>query len=397
MDIGNFDLADPPPGFADDPFPWYAALQERSPVHPLSDGSWLITGHADCAALYRNAKFSSDKTELFRPKFGDSPLYEHHTTSLVFNDPPRHTRVRRTIAEALKPKNIQPVVQRLEAFVAERLAQLRERREFDLIEHFAAAVPVEIICTLLSVPASERSPLRRWSLAILGALEPSIDAAQRCRGNAAVGEFLAYLRDLVRHRRKHPPEDQRSVLQSLIDQTRDGELSELELLHNCIFLLNAGHETTTNLIGNGIHMLITHPRSARRLRQEPGLIRLAVEEALRYQSPNQLGNRVAAAPVEAAGHRFQAGDQITLGIGAANRDGREFPDPQRFAIDRSPNRHLAFAAGPHACAGNSLARIEGRIAIGGFFKAFEAARLAEPPRYQQRLRFRGLKALRVQL
>ena len=327
MDTGNFDLADPPPGFADDPFPWYAALQAHAPVHRLSDGSWLLTRHADCAAVYRDARFSSDKTALFRPKFGDSPLYEHHTTSLVFNDPPYHSRVRRTIAEALKPKHIQPVARRLETFVAERLTELRERHECDLIEHFAAAVPVEIICTLLAVPASERGPLRRWSLAILGALEPSIDAAAQCRGNAAVREFLAYLGDLIRHRRQHPPKDQTGVLQSLINQTLDGELSEAELLHNCIFLLNAGHETTTNLIGNGIHMLITHSDSARQLRREPGLIRSALEEVLRYQSPNQLGNRMATEPVEVAGHRFQAGDQITLCIGAANRDPQEFPRP----------------------------------------------------------------------
>ena len=395
--LANFDLADPPSGFADDPFPWYAALQAQSPVHRLGDGSRLLSRHADCAAVYRDGRFSSDKTQLFRPKFGDSPLFEHHTTSLVFNDPPYHTRVRRTIAEALKPKNIQPVARRLEVFVAERLVELREWRERDLIEHFAAAVPVEIICTLLSVPASERGPLRRWSLAILGALEPAIDATAQCRGNAAVREFLAYLGDLIRHRRQHRSKDDTGVLQSLIDQTREGDLSELELLHNCIFLLNAGHETTTNLIGNGIHMLITHPDSARRLRQQPGLIRSAVEEVLRYQSPNQLGNRVAAASVEVAGQRFHAGDQVTLGIGAANRDGQEFADPHRFAIDRSPNRHLAFAAGPHACAGNSLARLEGRIAIGGFVRAFEGAELAEAPRYQQRLRFRGLKSLRVRL
>ena len=397
MEVGRFDLADPPPGFTDDPFPWYAALQAHAPVHRLGDGSWLLTRHADCAAVYRDRRFSSDKTELFGPKFGDSPLYEHHTTSLVFNDPPYHTRVRQTIAEALKPKHIQPIARRLEAFVAERLAELREGGECDLIEQFAAAVPVEIICTLLSVPASERGPLRRWSLAILGALEPSVDAPAHCQGNAAVREFLAYLRDLIRHRRQHPPQDRWGVLQSLIDQTRDGELSEPELLHNCIFLFNAGHETTTNLIGNGIHMLLTHPDSARQLRRTPGLLRSAVEEVLRYQSPNQLGNRMASASVEVAGHRFEAGDQIVLGIGAANRDEREFPDPQRFAIDRAPNRHLAFAAGSHTCAGNSLARLEGRIAIGGFIQAFQGAELAEPPRYQPRLRFRGLESLRVRL
>ncbi len=397
MDLSGFDLACPPTGFVANPFPWYAALQEQRPVHPLSDGSWLITRHEDCLSVYQGSVFSSDKRRPFRPKFGDSPLYEHHTTSLVFNDPPYHTRVRSTFVKALKPKNIQPVVQALERFVQQRIEELRQRREFDVIEHFAAAVPVEIICTLLSVPPSERTHLRRWSLAILGALEPAITAEQVRLGNQAVTEFLAYLRDLVAYRKRRPAPDANAVLHSLIEQTKQGELDERELLHNCIFLLNAGHETTTNLIGNGIHMLCLHHDSRRRLRREPNLARLAVEEVLRFQSPNQLGNREVSQPVRVAGHAFVPGDQITLCIGAANRDPRVFDDAQTFRADRSANRHLAFAAGIHACAGMSLARIEGRIALKAFFQAFAAPDILVEPAYRLRLRFRGLQALQLRV
>lgn len=395
--VAGFSLECPPAGFVSDPFPWYAALRERRPLHRLSDGSRLITRHADCVAVYRGSAFSSDKRDFFRPKFGDSPLYEHHTTSLVFNDPPYHTRVRETLVNALKPKNIQPTVAALERFVGERIGELRERREFDAVEAFAAAVPVEIICTLLTVPDSERSHLRRWSLAILGALEPAISPEQARTGNEAVREFMAYLRDLIAWRKRHPAPERHNVLGSLIEQANGGDLSETELLHNCIFLLNAGHETTTNLIGNGIHMLTLNGDARLRLRNHPASIRQAVEEILRYQSPVQLGNRQVTAPLAIRGHHFQPGDQITLCIGAANRDPRAFANPETLDIDRTPNRHLAFAAGIHQCAGMSLARIEGRIALGAFFEAFDAPEIRVDPEYHPRLRFRGLKALEMRV
>ncbi len=396
-ELPAFSLENPPEGFVADPFPWYAALQEQRPMHRLSDGTWLLTRHADCAATYRGQAYSSDKRTFFRPRFGHSPLYEHHTTSLVFNDPPYHTRVRETIVNALKPKNIQPTVAALEGFVRQRVKELRERREFDAIEHFAATIPVEIICTLLSVPGSERAHLRRWSLAILGALEPAISAEQARIGNAAVREFIAYLRDLIRYRRHHPAPQPDSVLRSLVEQTDAGGLSEAELLHNLIFLLNAGHETTTNLIGNGIHMLCRHHHARRRLRENPASIRSTVEEVLRFQSPVQLGNRMVTDPVTLHGRDLHPGEQITLCIGAANRDPRTFPDPHAFDIDRAPNRHLAFAAGIHTCAGMSLARIEGRIALGAFFEAFDAPEISVEPEYHPRLRFRGLQALELRV
>src|SRR5262252_5188039 len=168
--IVTFDLQRPPPGFIDDPFPWYATLRKHAPVHRCPDGSWLLTRYDDCLNAYRNADLSSDKRRLFGPKFGRTPLYQHHTTSLVFNDPPYHTRVRATLAEALKPRAIEPTVAALERVVARLLDELGARRDVELIEHFASRVPVEIISTLLTVPVEHRDDLRRWSLAILGAL-----------------------------------------------------------------------------------------------------------------------------------------------------------------------------------------------------------------------------------
>ncbi|HEU0081279.1 MAG TPA: cytochrome P450, partial [Bradyrhizobium sp.] len=243
---------------------------------------------------------------------------------------------------------------------------------------------------LLDVPHDEREPLRDWSLAILGALEPVIGEAQFSRGNKAVREFLDYLETLVERRRAKPGNPERDVLTRLIQGEDNGErLSANELLHNCIFLLNAGHETTTNLIGNGLVALSEHPDQKTRLIDNPSLIRTAVEEFLRYESSNQLGNRMTTDTVEIGGVTMPAGTPVTLCIGAANRDPSQFIDPEALDIARTPNRHLAFATGAHQCAGMALARLEGAIAIGRFLARFPGYALSGPPVRGGRVRFRG--------
>ena len=392
-----FDLRDLPVSFYADPYPVYRQLRETDPVHRLPDGTWLLTRYADLDAVYRDTtRFTSDKREEFRPKFGDSPLYEHHTTSLVFNDPPLHTRVRRLIAGALSPRALTEMEPRLTALVDRLLDGLPD--EADLIDGFAAAIPVEVIGDLLDVPHADRAPLRAWSLAILGALEPAVPADAMARGNAAVRDFTAYLEQLVADRRAHPGDRARDVLTRLIGVSADGErLSEAELLHNCIFILNAGHETTTNLIGNGLHLLLQWPEQRARLLADPGLIRTAVEEFLRFESSNQLGNRRASEAVTLGGATIPAGAGLTLCIGAANRDPDQFAAPDTLDVGRSPNRHLAFAAGPHQCVGMTLARLEGRIAIAGFLRRFPAYQPAGDPVRSGRARFRGLSRLLVRL
>ena len=387
----HFDIEKLTAEFYADPYPTYRALREHEPVKRMPNGSYFLTRYDDLLTAYKNTKaFSSDKKKEFAPKYGASLLYEHHTTSLVFNDPPAHTRVRRLIMGALSPRAIAEMEPDLIALVDRLLDAMAAKGDVDLIEDFAAAIPIEVIGNLLDVPAVERAPLRGWSLAILGALEPVIGAEAFARGNSAVDDFLGYLKILVARRRAKPGNPDRDVLTRLIQGEDNGErLTEKELLHNCIFLLNAGHETTTNLIGNGLVALSAHPTEKKRLIENPGLIKTAVEEILRFESSNQLGNRMTTEPVELSGVTMPAGTLVTLCIGAANRDERQFIDPETFDVGRNPNRHLAFGTGAHQCAGMALARLEGAIAISRFLARFPHYALKGEPVRGGRARFRG--------
>src|SRR5436309_767932 len=291
---------------------------------------------------------------------------------------------------ALSPRAIAEMEPDLIALVDRLLDAIAAKGNVELIGDFAAAIPVEVIGNLLDVPHDEREPLRDWSLAILGALEPVISAEVFARGNKAVQDFLAYLEILVERRRAKPGNPERDVLTRLIQGEDNGErLTSKELLHNCIFLLNAGHETTTNLIGNGLVALDRNPDQKQRLIDNPDLIRTAVEEMLRYESSNQLGNRMTTERVELGGVVLEAGTSVTLCIGAANRDPAQFADPERFDVARTPNRHLAFATGAHQCAGMALARLEGTIAISRFLARFPDYAVSGEPVRGGRVRFRG--------
>ena len=385
--------------FLDDPFPTYRALRRHAPVKRMADGSVFLTRYADVTEVYHDAgRYSSDKTVDFRPAMGNTPLYEHHTTSLVFNDAPYHTRVRKRLMPAFTPRALRALQPRVERVVDEMLDGIAERGSCDLIRDLASALPVELIGDMLGIPRAERAPLRGWSLAILSGLEPRPSADQVATGSDAVEEFKNYLRTLVARRLRDPGDDDAEVLSKLIGPDEDGAaLSELELLHNCIFLLNAGHETTTNLIGNGVEALIRFPDQMRRLREDPGLIATAVEEFLRYESSNQIGNRRLRVDATLGGTKLAAGTYIHMSIGAANRDPAEFPDPDRLDIGRNPNRHLAFGAGIHACAGMSLARMEGKVAIGKLVARFSDIEPAGKPERGGRARFRGFNALPISL
>jgi len=395
----DFDLKRLPADFIDDPFSYYRALREHEPVHRMPDGAYLITRWRDCDAVYRDARvYSSDKKIEFKPKYGDTPLYEHHTTSLVFNDPPLHTHVRRAIQMALSNRVIAEMEAGLVALVDRLLDAMAEKRRANLIEDFAAAIPVEIIGNLLRVPHADRAPLRGWSLAILGALEPVLTEEQLALGNDAVRTFSDYLKDLIEERRQNLRDPDKDLLTRLIRGEHDGrKLTETELTQNCIFILNAGHETTTNLIGNALEIFIRFPAERQRLIDDPSLARSAVEEVLRFESSNQLGNRIITEDTTLGGVLMPKGTLVTLGIGAANRDPEPFPEPDHFDVSRNPTRHLAFGSGIHMCAGMSLARLEGRIAIERFLKRFPHYRPDGAPTRSRRARFRGFTALPVTL
>jgi len=285
---------------------------------------------------------------------------------------------------------------RVETLVDRLLEEAAADGTIDLIDDFALAIPVQLIGDMLGVPQEERTPLRGWSLAILSALEPVLSPAQFDRGVTAVAEFKDYLVDLIARRMAEGRREESEILSTLIAASAfdpanaaQERLSEVELLHNCIFLLNAGHETTTNLIGNGIDLLLRHPEALAALRAEPSLIDSAIEEFLRMESSNQLGNRRATQDTVLGGVAMATGTYVHIGIGAANRDPQQFPDPDRLDVRRQPNRHLAFGIGIHACAGMSLARMEGQVAIGKFVRRFGTIEPAGAPVRGGRARFRG--------
>ena len=416
----SFDLRALPADFYGNPYPVYESLRANEPIRRMPDGSWFLTRYDDLIAVYRDGRgFSSDKKVEFAPKYlhrpwqgdtareDDAPLFAHHTHSLVFNDPPLHTRVRKLIMVALTRRAIREMEPGLVRLVDQLLDRIDDQGGGDLITDFASAIPVEVIGNLLGVPHADRTPLRGWSLAILGALEPALTPEQEALGNRSVSEFLDYLKLLVADRRRCPGDPEHDVLTRLIqgeagtpDDPVGGRLSEAELLHNCIFILNAGHETTTNLIGNALATLQDWPGAKEELQARIAVYRgdadllaqhldVAVDEFLRFESSNQLGNRRALVDCRIGGVDLPAGALLTLCIGAANRDPAQFAHADRLDLMRHDNRHLAFGFGIHQCAGISLARLEGRIAIGRFLQRFPHYRLTQPPVRGARARFRG--------
>jgi cytochrome P450 len=398
MDVRDFQLTRVPADFFDDPYRYFAALRETDPLHALEGGGIFVSRYDDAVAVYRSPAASSDKKVEFKPKFGDSPLYEHHTTSLVFNDPPLHTRVRRLIMGAVNQRAIARMEAQVARLVDALLDEMQEQGRVDFIADFAAQIPIEVIGNLLDIPKPERSPLRGWSLAILSGLEPQLTPDMHERGNRAVTEFTALLQSLIADRRRKPGDPESDVLTRLIQGEKDGErLTETELYHQCIFLLNAGHETTTNLIGNGLFALLNNPPQGKALRENPALVPSGVEEMLRYDGPIQLNNRRLLAPMALGDRTLPAGTLITIGIGAANRDPAEFSTPDRFDVARKPNRHVAFGHGDHVCVGMNVARMEGRIAFARLLQRFPRIEPDGEPERDRRVRFRGFRRLPVRV
>ncbi len=394
----SFDLNAIGQDFIEDPFPTLRHLRAHDPVHRNPDGSLFLTRYADVMMAYRHPAMSSDKKVAFRKKFGEGPLYDHHTTSLIFNDPPYHTTVRKLLSVAFTPRKLKEMEPLIVTVVDGLLDRLEDQPEFDLIPAYAMALPTEIISFMLGIPEQHRQLLRQYSLKILGALDPVVSEDRLKAGHDAVAEFGALLTDLIADRRRKADQTgtQGEVLAALIFGVIDGRsLTDVELVQNCIFLLNAGHETTTSMVGNGVGMLLDHPDEMQRLRDDPSLIAGAVEEILRHQSPLQIGNRLATEDVDLGGVTVPAGTYIHTSIAAANRDPAVFDDPETVDITRHPNRHVAFAMGHHICLGATLARMEGKIAIGRLVERFPTLRRNGPAESMGLARFRGFHRLPV--
>ena len=394
----TFDLQNVSEDYLVDPYRVLAELRAQSPVHKNTDGTFVLTCYADIVQTYRDPMiWSSDKRATFKPKFGNTPLFEHHTNSIVFIDPPDHTRIRRLFQSAFTRKALAAFVPRITNLVDEYLNRLEDQRQMEIVEEFSFRLPIEVVCDLLGVPRQDREFIRGWANAILTALEPTLVQKQLDDGNQAVVDFKQYLGDLIAYRRAHPHDAQDTeVLTILADAEADGKrLTEIELLHQCIFMLNAGHETSTNMITHGIHEMLLNPDQIDLLSENPDLIEPMVEEVLRYQAPIQINNRRANSDQILSGVTIPADTTVHMMINAANRDPAQFSNPDRFDITRRPNRHLSFGLGVHICAGNALARVEAQIAFQRLFRRFPKLALTIPAVIAPRLRFREVSSLHV--
>ena len=395
----DFDLNAISPSFIENPYPTLDMLRQESPVHENSDGSVYLTRYQDCLAVYRSRDMLSDKTEAFGEKFGQCPLLEHHTTSLIFNDPPYHTVVRKLISGAFTPRKLREMEALIETIVDDLLDTIAEESTIDMVADFGTILPTEIISFMLGIPKEFRQKLRGYSISILGALDPVVSNERMHAGNQAVSEFSEILNDLINYRRENPDSAQQGeVLESLIFGEYEGrKLDQKELIQNCIFLLNAGHETTTSLVSNSVSLFLDHPEQHRKLLDDPTLIEGAVEECLRVESPLQIGNRHAATDFTFGDHKINKGTYIHTSIAGANRDPSVFADPHKFDIERKNNKHIAFITGIHVCLGATLARMEGRIALGKLLTRFPNMQRDGDAERLPLARFRGFTRLPVKL
>ena len=395
----TFDFNSIGPDFIENPFPTCQALREYSPIHRNADGSLFLTRYADVLQVYRDPLMSSDKKIAFEKKFGKTPLYEHHTTSLVFNDPPYHTVVRKLLSAGFTPRKLAAMEPLIVKIVNGLLDRLEDLSEFDLVEEYAMALPTEIISFMLGVPVDYRHKLRKYSLNILGALDPVVSQERLDEGNASVEEFGEVLSEIIDQRRseKNPKSDGEILMSLILGDVNGRRLTNMELVQNCIFLLNAGHETTTSMVANSMHMFFSAPDQLKLLKEDPDLITTAIEEGLRYESPLQVGNRVTTGEVEIGGQLLPMGTYIHTSIAGANRDPAEFYKPEEVDITRKPNRHIAFAMGHHVCLGATLARMEGRIAIGELVKRFPEIKQSGLAISMGLARFRGFNKMPVKI
>jgi len=412
---GAASLVDPSlPAFIADPHPWYARLRREAPVHFVAaEGLWWVTRYTDVARALGDPRFGKEAparaiaapegppptepdgpaaaSPAPAPAKADDPYARLRDlpAHMLDRDPPAHTRMRSLVAGAFTPRVVERLRPRIEEIARDLLQDAPNAHRADLIDEFAFPLPAIVIAELLGVPAADRNRFRRWSADIVRDLGPETSEA----GPAANLALLDYFTDLCAERRARPRQDLISEL--LAAEAHGDRLSAGEVLSTCILLLIAGHETTASLIGTGTLTLLRHPGAWQRLAVEPDLLPAAVEELLRYESPVQRFYRVAQTDIDFAGAHIPRGAGIFLVFAAANRDAEAFPEPDRLALDRSPNPHLAFGRGIHYCLGAPLARLEMAVALSALLRHAPRLRLAGDPEWNPPSVIRSLRSLPV--
>ena len=381
---------------AQDPYPVYAALRARDPVHRSRlMNAWLFTRHADVDTILRDHRhFSNDprKGELTRRQRANLPADEDFT--MLFLDPPDHKRLRALVNKAFTPKAVNALEPHIRSLLGGLLDDIDDPAGFDLMEAVAQPLPVIVIAEMLGVPPEDRAQFKVWSNQRARVLEPMISDEEREIAEAANRAFDAYFRPIIEERRAAPRDD---IVSALAQAEEEGDrLTERETLNMLRLLLIAGNETTTNLIGNGMLALLRYPDQLQRLREDPGLIPAAVDELLRFDSPVQTDFRRVLEDCEVNGFAVRRRENIVVLLGAANRDPDVFEDPDRLDVGRGDRSHLSFGRGIHHCIGAPLARLEGRIVLEMLLERFSEIRLLdERPQFRNSIVLRGLESLPV--
>src|SRR5579863_8735004 len=390
-----------------DPYPTYARLHDEGPIHFVDVGGkwavWAVFGHPECSAIAKDPRLSAKRAQqmLTLLPIGTQSEFKELARMLglwlIFMDAPEHTRLRKLLNKGFSPAAIDGLRTGVEAIVDKMLDELPPGSEVELLSAFANIVPLRIISHMLGVPQDMAKTFAEWSRAIAvfrGSPDRTVEQARAAQD--ALIAMTDFFRKTVAERRRNKGSD---LISLLIDIEEEGEvLTEEELYAQCIALLFAGHETTRNLIGNGMYTLLRHPQETAELREKPEMIRTAVEELLRYESPVQFTARVLKDDIEVCGQRIRKGWTVLCMLGAANRDPKQFKEPDQLDLKRLNNQHLAFSAGLHFCIGAQLARLEGQVALLNLVQRFPQMKLAgPPPEWAPTFGFRGLKSLAVTL
>ena len=385
------------PEFHSNPYPFYKALRDEDPVHQSPWGFWVCTRYDDAVMILRDPRFGREgMAKIMEARLGLTQDVSR-ARDMLFQDPPDHTRLRALVSRAFTPRVVEVMRPHIQDIVNGLLDRIEGARAMDVIEDLAYPLPVRVICEMLGVPVSDQELFKDWSTDIARSLDAGIlpaDSDVVPRGRDARLALADYFRGLIATRRKDPKPD---LLTGLIAAEEEGnKLSEAELVSTCMLLLIAGHETTVNLIGNGLLALLQHPDQLRMLREDPALIQTGIEELLRFDGPVQRTGRMVTTEVEIGGKLIPKDSVVVSVIGAANRDPKQFADPDRLDVTRKDNRHIAFGFGIHFCLGAPLARLEGQIALGTLLRRMPKLALAsETPEWRESSTLRGLKSLPV--
>ena len=379
-----------------DPYPIYRRLREEDPFHRSPLGIWILSRYDDIVGMLRDPRFSSDLRNADSLPLMQAPdlteKLERRSKVMLFSDPPNHTRLRSLVNKAFTPRVVESLRPRAQQIVDEILARVSPQGHMDLIADLAYPLPVIVIAEMLGVPPEDRDLFRQWSSDLARSLDPMLPPEMIDQIEASADSFDAYFTPLFEERRARPGGD---LVSALVAAEESGDrLSHDELMATCILLLVAGHETTMNLIGNGMLALLRHPSEMERLRADPSLMQNAIEEMLRYDGTVQMTGRTATEDVEFSGVTIRRGEISILLVGAGNRDPERFTDPERLDVTRTDIRHLAFGAGAHYCLGAPLARVEAQIAFTELLRRLPGLRLAtEAPEWRDNIVLRGMKSL----